>query len=91
MNIKDVVLRAVSDPVFAAELHAEATGAAKGGVGSPEWNKYMAHFASSPQELAALSAGNGVEPLGFTTLTTTTTYTTAACTTTGTTTTTTTN
>jgi hypothetical protein len=90
MNVERVVQRALSDPMFEAELKQAALRLAKDGVDSEALPAILFHFADGPEELARLNANlqdsAGVSPL--TTMTTTTTVTTAACLTTMTTTTT---
>ena len=97
MNVQKVVSRVLKDPNFAKELQAQAQRAAEGGVGSPDWGKFMSLFAENPQELTALEkvgsippgGGSGAVELGWRTTLTFTTLTTLACTCTTTTTTTT--
>lgn len=81
MNIKiqSLVSRVQQDKTLAAELKSLAEEAARAGPGTPEWDKLLEKFASSPKELATLKAYSNpenAEVFGTTTITTITTLTT---------------
>jgi hypothetical protein len=101
VKIQEVIDRAITDPIFAADLAAKAGTASREmaqlGQRLPSgdaWEELLGEFADSPEELSQLvSLGQAEEEAvttttSITTLTTTTTVTTLACTVTTTTTTT---
>jgi hypothetical protein len=59
-DVQAVVERAVSDAEFAEELRTKAFRAIHGGAGSPEWQEFFSHFATSPDELQALAGAEGL-------------------------------
>jgi hypothetical protein len=92
-KVQAVIERATKDPRFAAELQADAVIAQRAGFGEKEWDKFVSHFADSPDELEQLRtpmrAGASAERMNTMTTLTTTTITSMPCTMTTTTTTTT--
>jgi len=54
----DVVQKAINDKAFADQLRAQGLKAIHAGAGSSEWKAYFSQFASSPEELQAMSAGD---------------------------------
>lgn len=51
----EIVQKALDDKGFADQLRTQGLQAIHAGAGSNEWKTYFAQFASSPEELQALS------------------------------------
>jgi hypothetical protein len=55
-KVQEVIGRVLTEPAFAAQVQQDGLAALKSGLGSPEWDAYFEHFASTPGELAAKGA-----------------------------------
>lgn len=58
-EVRAVAERAAKDEEFGKDLRQKAMRAAHAGAGTPEWQEFFSHFASSPEELQGLSAAQG--------------------------------
>ncbi|WWW35336.1 hypothetical protein V8017_21500 [Stenotrophomonas rhizophila] len=54
----EIVQKALDDKGFADQLRTQGLQAIHAGAGSREWKTYFSQFASSPEELQALSGGS---------------------------------